>query len=204
SARRGCRGSRVRATRASPVRRRPGPRPRRGRSRPGPGSGWRPLAPARLGTGGRRRRRSRSLHRRPALLGVDGDGWDLDGPGGAPRQPGARLDRLVEILAVHEVVPAELLLGFGEWPVGRDRLAVPYPNRGRVRGWVGRVPGEVVALVLQELGVVHPLLHVFGLLLGGRAAPRRLIPVDQQDVLHAVLLPRDGRDGRLVHPNDER
>src|SRR5262249_1222624 len=39
------------------------------------------------------------------------------------------LDGFIQILTVEDVIPGELLLGFGEWTIEDDRLAVLWANR---------------------------------------------------------------------------
>src|SRR5882672_9732460 len=73
------------------------------------------------------------------------DGPDLDGAVTRVRDARGDADRFVEVLGLDEVVPAELLLGLGEGPVGRDGLAVPHANRGRGSRRLEGVPGPEVA-----------------------------------------------------------
>lgn len=45
------------------------------------------------------------------------------------------LDRLIEVGAVDQHEPADLLLGLGERPVGQQQLVLPDPNGRRVGRW---------------------------------------------------------------------
>src|SRR5438128_2175366 len=84
---------------------------RPGRSPPAPGSAW--PGPALPPRGRRARRRNGRAVRRLRLGGPFEleDGPNLDAAAAGGRDPGGRVDGLVEVLAVHDVVPAELLLG---------------------------------------------------------------------------------------------
>src|SRR5919198_1327189 len=52
----------------------------------------------------------------------------LDRPGPGGRVLGGHLDRLVEILALQQVEPSDLLPGLGERPIGHQQLTVAYPD----------------------------------------------------------------------------
>src|SRR5262245_64388679 len=61
------------------------------------------------------------------------------------------LEGIVEIRRLEQVVPAELLLRLGEWPVGRRDLSVADTHgRGRVRR-LQRIPAEHVSALLDLL-----------------------------------------------------
>src|SRR5947209_17885571 len=73
--------------------------------------------------------------RRPARRGLqlpDRPHLDASVPGAGDLRRDA--DGLVEVLAVDEIEPADLLLGLGERPVRRQDLAVTYPDAAGVGG----------------------------------------------------------------------
>src|SRR6266545_2893906 len=111
---------------------------------------------------------------------------DLDRAVARPRDPGRDLDRLVEVLAVDQVVAAELLLGLGEGPVGGERLAAADLHGGRGAGRLERLAALHQAAVDDVLGEL-----VVGLVLGralGLGEAGLLVAVDQQRVFHASSL----------------
>ncbi len=93
------------------------------------------------------------------------------------------LDGLVEVLALDEEVPRQLLLGLGEGAVGGQHLGVAHPDRGGV----GRRTKALAALQDAPLGHrLHPL-GVFLVHLGGVRARRWacvLLEGNQQQVAH--------------------
>src|SRR5918993_3791374 len=128
----GCAESRRAASARPRSRTRPVPRPRRARSRRERGSGWRRPVPIPLGRGTRR-----SL----------GDRADLDRAGRDERDALRDFDRLVEVLAVDEEVPADLLLRLGEWAVSHRRLAFAHAHDARAARVVELEPVELDPLL---------------------------------------------------------
>src|SRR5581483_8517904 len=156
----------------------PGRRPRRGRSRRARGSGSRPRA-----------RTPPGLPARPGLRLPRGDRHHrphLDGAVLRARAARRDLERLVECLDLDQIEAAELLLRLGERAVGDQRLAVADTHgRGRRRRLERRAFYRLVADRVAELEVlaedrVPRLLARYG----------GLVVVDQEHVLHAVLLRR--------------
>src|SRR5579859_379714 len=92
----------------------------------------------RLTARSRRLLRLGEIHHRPHL---DRTGLDR-------RNARGDLQGLVEIARFDEIEAAELLLGFGEWPVGGGQLlAAIAKRRGGVNG-LQRLTGDVVAALL--------------------------------------------------------
>ena len=127
-------------------------------------------------------------------------------PSSAPGTARGRLDRLVEVLGLDHVVPAELLLRLGEGAVGGRGPAVAHPDGRGLLGAVESVACLEQPLLLQPLGVLAVPLELLRpellLLLGGEAGPGLLVAVDQQHVLHGSSLL--GGSGDLRHPSDVR
>src|SRR5687768_9874294 len=91
-----------------------------------------------------------------------------------------KLERLIEILAVEEIEPAQLLLRLSEGTVGRHRLSVPDAHRGRRADELESLAPEVNSQVLHLLGEREVSAEV---LLPALRRPARLglfVPVDQQ------------------------
>src|SRR5712691_794164 len=97
--------------------------------------------------------RLRELHDRP----------HLDDPAPSRRDPRGGVDRLVQVVALHHVVAAELLLGLDERPVGGEALSLPNPNLGGRGGRLEGVAAPHPALLLQPLPVVLVSLEFAGL-----------------------------------------
>src|SRR6266571_7797924 len=131
------------------------------------------------------------------------DGPDLDGAQRRRRDLGRPPDGLVEVLAVQQVEPAELLLRLGEGAVGGERLPVPDPNgRRRAAGLEGLTAPEHAGLV--HLAVVGGVgLHDLFVLLRAHGGPLLFVVVDQEHVPHA-LSPLSRAAVRRHQPNDER
>src|SRR5205814_6477071 len=66
-------------------------------------------------------------------------GAHFNGTEARARDFGSYLHRLVNAAGFHQIVAAELLFGFGEWPVGIGRVAIPHAHRlagvGRFQGF---------------------------------------------------------------------
>src|SRR5436190_1906892 len=67
--------------------------------------------------------------------------------------------RVVQRLALQQVVAAEDLARLGERAVGDQLLAVALPNRGRGLRRLERVAGHEYAGLLEALGVAEVLAH---------------------------------------------
>src|SRR2546427_12465852 len=103
------------------------------------------------------------------------------------RNPRRDLDRVVQILGVDEVEPAQLLLGLGVGAVGGGQLAVA---DARGRGRLHRLQPlrrDPVAVLLHGLREGAVLGHPRFLLLLGQALPLLLVVVDQAQVPHGSL-----------------
>src|SRR5207247_8122900 len=171
---RGCRGPRRSASAPAPRRTLPERPLRPGRSRRSRGSRSRPLFRIRAGRGGRRDPRS--------VLRLLDDRPDLDRAEAGSRDPGRRLDRLVEVLAFDQEVSPQLLLRLGERSVGAERLVAPNAyRRGRPRGVELVAPAHPALLGEPGRVLVVLLVHRLSLLGAGRL-PRVLVAVDQQHV----------------------
>src|SRR5580692_8055746 len=99
---------------------------------------------------------SPSLHDRASKLHIQlPDGTHLDtsvvGAGDARRD----CNRIVEVLRIHYVEPAELLLGLGEWTVGGRGLAVTDADRGRIGDFFQWFAALRFARLLEPLGELH-------------------------------------------------
>src|SRR5579859_468137 len=89
---------------------------------------------------------------------------------------GRQLDGLIQVLAVQQIIAAQLLLGFGVWPVGGDRLAVAHAHGGGGAGGLERLAAQVSpavtgspreSAVASHIGLLFFLRHTgFGLLVG--------------------------------------
>ena len=101
----------------------------------------------------------------------------------SPRCRNARreCDRVVEIVGLEQVQPAEHLLRLGERPVGRQRLAVAHANRRRHVRRLQLVAAEDAG----GLGEREVLLVDRRVLVVGPALPLGVAAVDEQCVLHA-------------------
>src|SRR3989454_9214461 len=99
------------------------------------------------------------------------DGPDLDHP--APRcwDPRRRLDGLVQVVALHHVVAAELLLGLHEGAVGSEHPSFANPNLGGRGRCLEGVAAPHPPLLLEPLPVV-----LVGLELAGLVARRHVLP----------------------------
>src|SRR5262245_40538716 len=146
-------------------------------------SALRELAPTRLVI----RSRARSvLDHRPHLDGA-----------AVPRRRDLRgeRERIVDVVALDEIEAAEVLLRLRERAVGRNRIAVVDAD-GRGAGEVAEVGA---ALRLRPLAQRHVLLRLSLLLLGAQLLPAVAGAIDQERVLHGLLLrslTRVGRTGR--------
>src|SRR5204863_9987154 len=94
------------------------------------------------------------------------------------------LDRIVEVLALDEVEAAEILLRLRERAVGREGLSVLDAHRRRARELAEVGP----ASRLGPLAEGHVLLHLSLPLLVAELLPAVAGAVDQERVLHGVLL----------------
>src|SRR5439155_1788628 len=112
------------------------------------------------------------------------EGPDFDHPATSRRDIRGGLDRLVQVVALHHVVAAQLLLGLDEGPVGGEALSLPnsyLSGRGR------RLEGVAAAhppLLLEPLPVVFVGLELAGLVTRRHVLPGLLVAVDQQQVPH--------------------
>src|SRR5262249_3216218 len=111
---------------------------------------------------------------------------NLDGPPTGGGNPPGRLDRLVEVVALDQIEPAELFFGLGERPVGgHGSPAVEPCARGRGRG--SELLAAPVPVPLAEPGREVGVLPVDRLpLVVGGGVPAALLRVDQQRVLHGI------------------
>src|SRR5262245_20278913 len=135
----------------------------------------------------------RQVHHRP----------DLD-RAGTQRDLARPLHRLLEVFALEQAEPAELLLRLRERPVGDDPLAViPHANRGRrgavLHGLAGDQHAPLGSLRVERAPALDPLLH----LLRRRVLHGALFDDERQQVLHGFLLRNRGSCSPL-YPNDER
>jgi hypothetical protein len=107
------------------------------------------------------------------------------------------LDGLVQVLTLDDVIPGQLLLGFGEWSIGDDRGGTLHADSGGAGGGLERVIAYQHAFLtgLLHHSGVRPL-QVFDFL--GRRSAGHLLRIDEHDVAHCrvssvtVPLP-DGR-----------
>ena len=157
-------------------------RPRRARRRRARGPGSRGCAPTPPG------RAPRPCDARSAPPRTTITRPDLDRAVARRRDPGGPLDRLVERVGVDQVVAAELLLRLGERAVGGECLVVLHADGGRRLRRLQRVAGDHRAAVLEVLRERHVRLVDLALLLLAERLPAVLLAVDQQHVLHVVLL----------------
>src|SRR5271166_2850420 len=104
-----------------------------------------------------------------------------------PRNPRGNRNRLVEIFRLNQVVAAELLLGFREWPVRHYRLAVAHANRGGRRGLLERIAALVLPALREVLREDHIFLEHLALLGGVHLFSVRFAVVDQKQVFHCML-----------------
>src|SRR5687768_12964187 len=96
------------------------------------------------------------------------------------------LDGVVQILRLHQVKAAELLLRLGERAVSRRHFAVAHAERRRGGRRLEGLATEQVAALFDVLGECH----VFGkhgvVLFLGRLRPLRFFTVDEAQVLHGI------------------
>src|SRR6266545_3258458 len=109
---------------------------------------------------------------------------NFDRAGARTRALGCPLNRLVEIVAIHHVVAAELFFGLGERTVSRHRLAVLYTYRGGGRGGMQCLARKHDAGLLHGLGVGHVFAHPGVAFFFGHVGAGLLVTVDEQQVLH--------------------
>src|SRR5712691_8035687 len=108
----------------------------------------------------------------------------FDGAHARRWNPSGDRERVVEILGLDQVIPAELLARLREGTVGQEPFLVAYPNARRRRGRVQLGSGHVVAArpdLLRELPVF--LVHLLPLGLA-HPGPHLLLVVNQQHVFH--------------------
>ncbi len=101
-------------------------------------------------------------------------------------------DRLVPILALDQVVAAELFLGFRERPIRDHRLAVFLANRDGAGGPVQLLAGQQATAVLEFMDEFSLIFHDLRPLRIRKFCPLDLVSTPHQQVLHN-LSPRMGR-----------
>src|SRR5271166_6327620 len=166
----------ARARRRKPLARRPRPPP----DHQSGGTGWRPLPTSACGSVRRAARSRRCLHRHDRAdlhRGVAGRGHD----GGPP-------ERLVQIGAFDDGVPAELLLDLRRGTVSEDRLAVSDPHRRR--GGPARQRGAVDEHPRPDQRLQGGAVRLDRLVKLGRPRLRERVrrAVEQEHVLHGWYL----------------
>src|SRR4051812_15916976 len=126
----------------------------------------------------------RSLARRSNWLAEVDHRPDLDAPVLRGRDPRRDLNRVIQVARLDHVEAAELLLGFGERPVGRRQLAAADPEGGRRADRLQRLARHIVAALPDPLGE-GVVLAGERLLFSLRASLRgRFVIVNQAQVPH--------------------
>src|SRR5262245_58834507 len=106
-------------------------------------------------------------------------------------------ERLVQILALHQVIPPELLLGLDERAIRDDRLAVPLAHGRAGRARAELHAGAELALLTDGFQQLVVLPHDASPLLLRQPAPPLLVDAAHQPVLHGGVPPsRNSRAGR--------
>src|SRR5512140_869863 len=115
------------------------------------------------------------------------DRSNLDATPAGAGNAGRDLDRVVQVLRLHQVVATQLLPGLREGTVRRRDLPIPHPDRGRAARGLQRVATDVVAALLDAFRVVVVLAaHGFPLR-RRRLLPCTLVAIDQAQVPHGSL-----------------
>src|ERR1700730_9062966 len=116
------------------------------------------------------------------------EGTHLDSTRAHGGNPCGGGDGFVEMCGLDEVVPAELLPGFGKRTVGHQALAVAHADAGGCRSGVQLRPSHILSGRLDLLIEFHEFSHETLSLGLGELGPSFLFVVNEQHVFHWILL----------------
>src|SRR5712691_11597576 len=111
---------------------------------------------------------------------------DLNRATRSRRNSGSHLDGLVEILAIEQIIAAQLLLGLSERTIGGQGLAIAYTHRRGRACIIERLTGLEDAAPLNKSAKSVKLLHDSAQFLLIHLSIDRLIFVDQQQISHGM------------------